>query len=379
MSNIGFDMEQRRTHRGARRRRRRRPQRRSAGCFAVLVSLVVLLGLGGFVVLKGRDLLEDFFAPAPDYKGNGHGSVMVEVKDGDTSTEIADTLYKEGVVASEEAFIDAARDEPRATLIQVGFYDMAKKMSADAALQRMIDPDSIVTNAVTVPEGFTVQQTLAQAAEDSDFGLGALKRAADDGKGMGLPSYAEGNPEGYLFPATYSLPPDATPRMLLRMMVDRFDQSAQRLNLEKRAASLGMSPQEIVTVASIVQSEARHPGDFPKVARVIYNRLERDMPLQMDSTVHYAVGKSGEVTTTDEDRASSSPYNTYRFPGLPPGPIASPGDAALNAALHPADGDWIYFVTVNIDTGETRFAVTNAQHQRNVAQLQEFCTQSPKC
>jgi UPF0755 protein len=140
-----------------------------------------------------------------------------------------------------------------------------------------------------------------------------------------------------------------------------------------------MSPQEVVTVASIVQSEARNASDFPKVARVIYNRLDRGMPLQMDSTVHYAVGKSGQLTTTDEDRASSSPYNTYRFPGLPPGPIASPGDAALKAALHPADGDWIYFVTVNPDTGETKFAVTNAQHQRNVAQLREFCRQSPKC
>jgi len=376
VSNIGFDMEQRHSHRGARRRRR---GRRSAGCLAVLVSLAVLAGIGGFAVIQGRAYLEDFFAPAPDYKGNGHGSVLVEVQDGDTSTEIADTLYKEGVVASEEAFIDVARDEPRATLIQVGFYDMAKKMSAESALQRMLDPDSIVTNAVTIPEGYTVEQTLEQAAEDSDFGLGAFRRAADDTDRLGLPPYAGGNPEGYLFPATYELPPDGTPRMLLRMMVDRFDESAQRLDLEKSAASLGMSPEEIVTVASIVQSEARHPGDFPKVARVIYNRLDRGMPLQMDSTVHYAVGKSGEVTTTDEDRASSSPYNTYRFGGLPPGPIASPGDAALNAALHPADGDWIYFVTVNPDTGETRFASTNAEHQRNVAQLQEFCRQSPKC
>jgi UPF0755 protein len=376
VSNIGFDMEQRHTHRGARRRRRRR---RSAGCLAVLVSLVVVVGLGGFVVIRGRAYLEDVFAPPPDYHGNGHGSVLVEVHDGDTSTQIADSLYKAHVVASEEAVIDVARDEPRATLIQVGFYDMAKKMSADAALQRMLDPDSIVTNAVTIPEGYTVQQTLAQAADDSDLGLGAMKRAAADEDSLGLPSYAEGNPEGYLFPATYSLPPNGTPRMLLRMMVDRFDESAQRLDLEKGAAALDMSPQEIVTVASIVQSEARNASDFPKVARVIYNRLDRDMPLQMDSTVHYAVGKSGQVTTTDEDRASSSPYNTYRFPGLPPGPIASPGDAALKAALHPADGDWIYFVTVNPDTGETKFAVTSAQHQRNVAQLHEFCRQSPKC
>jgi UPF0755 protein len=374
VSNIGFDMEHR--HRGVRRKRGRR---RAAGCLAVLVSLVVLVGLAGFVVVKGRAYLEDVFAPPPDYSGDGRGSVLVEVQDGDTSTEIADTLYKSGVVASEEAFIDVAREEPRATLIQVGFYDMAHRMSAQAALNRMLDPSSIVTNAVTVPEGYTVEQTLQQAAADSDLALGKLQQAADDPQSLGLPAYAGGNPEGYLFPATYELAPNATEEQMLRMMVSRFEQSAQRLDLERQARRLGMSPQQVVTVASIVQREARQPADFAKVARVIYNRLERGMPLQMDSTVHYAVGKTGQVTTTDEDRASSSPYNTYRVTGLPPGPIASPGDSALQAALHPAEGDWIYFVTVNIDTGETKFAVTDAQHQKNVAQLHAFCRQSPKC
>jgi UPF0755 protein len=374
VSNIGFDMEHR--HRGVRRKRGRR---RAAGCLAVLVSLVVLVGLAGFAVVKGRAYLEDVFAPPPDYSGDGRGSVLVEVQDGDTSTEIADTLYKSGVVASEEAFIDVAREEPRATLIQVGFYDMAHRMSAQAALNRMLDPSSIVTNAVTVPEGYTVEQTLQQAAADSDLALGKLQQAADDPQSLGLPAYAGGNPEGYLFPATYELAPNATEEQMLRMMVSRFEQSAQRLDLERQARRLGMSPQQVVTVASIVQREARQPADFAKVARVIYNRLERGMPLQMDSTVHYAVGKTGQVTTTDEDRASSSPYNTYRVTGLPPGPIASPGDSALQAALHPAEGDWIYFVTVNIDTGETKFAVTDAQHQKNVAQLHAFCRQSPKC
>jgi UPF0755 protein len=340
---------------------------------------VVLVGLAGFAVVKGRAYLEDVFAPPPDYSGDGRGSVLVEVQDGDTSTEIADTLYKSGVVASEEAFIDVAREEPRATLIQVGFYDMAHRMSAQAALNRMLDPSSIVTNAVTVPEGYTVEQTLQQAAADSDLALGKLQQAADDPQSLGLPAYAGGNPEGYLFPATYELAPNATEEQMLRMMVSRFEQSAQRLDLERQARRLGMSPQQVVTVASIVQREARQPADFAKVARVIYNRLERGMPLQMDSTVHYAVGKTGQVTTTEEDRASSSPYNTYRVTGLPPGPIASPGDSALQAALHPAEGDWIYFVTVNIDTGETKFAVTDAQHQKNVAQLHAFCRQSPKC
>ena len=359
--------------------RRRRPRRRGAGCFAVLLSLVVVLGLGAVVVVQGRAYLEDMFAPAPDYQGSGTGSVLVEVQSGDTSTEIASTLYDEGVVASEEAFTDAAREEPRAMLIQVGFYDMKKKMSADAALQRMLDTDSIVTNAVTVPEGYTVDQTLQQVAAQSDLKRSDLEEAVEQPQQLGVPAYAGPDLEGYLVPATYELPPNATAESLLQMMVNRFEESAARFDLEREASALGLSPAEVVTVASIVQREARHPGDFPKVARVIYNRLDRGMPLQMDSTVHYAVGKTGQVATTDADRASSSPYNTYRFPGLPPGPIAAPGDAALKAALNPAKGDWIYFVTVNIDTGETRFASTAAEHQRNVAALQEFCGQSPKC
>lgn len=377
MSDIGFDMEQR--GRRSTRRRPRRRRRRIAGCAAVLVSLTVLVGLGTFAVVKGGAWLEDMFAPPPDYKGDGRGSVLVEVEQGDTSTEIAGTLHEEGVVASEEAFVDAAREEPRATLIQVGFYDMARRMSAEAALQRMLDPDSIVTRAVTIPEGLTVEQTVRRAANETDLGRAELERAANRPQRLGLPAYSGGEPEGYLFPATYELPPNAHARELLRMMVARFEESAQRLDLRQEASSVGMSPHDVVTVASIVQREARNTADFPKVARVIYNRLDRGMLLQMDSTVHYAVGKTGEVATTDEDRASSSPYNTYRFKGLPPGPIASPGDAALEAALNPAQGDWIYFVTVNIDSGETKFAETAAEHQQNVGELREFCRQSPKC
>jgi UPF0755 protein len=375
VSDIGFDMDERQRT-GHRRVRRRR---RGAGCLAVLVSLVIVLGLAAVVVIQGRAWLEDQFAPPPDYKGDGTGSVLVEVESGDTSTQIGQTLHDEGVVASVEAFTDAAREEPRATLIQVGFYDMAKQMSAESALERMLDPDAMVTNAVTVPEGYTVDQTLQQIASQSELKRSALEQAAARPQRLGVPAYAGSDLEGYLFPATYELPPNASARSVLRMMVSRFEESAARFDLEKQASSLGMSPHEVVTVASIVQREARHPADFPKVARVVYNRLDRGMPLQMDSTVHYAVGKTGEVATTDEDRASSSPYNTYRFPGLPPGPIAAPGDAALEAALNPAKGDWIYFVTVNIATGETKFASTDAEHQQNVAELREFCSQSPKC
>ncbi|MCI0686932.1 MAG: endolytic transglycosylase MltG, partial [Sporichthyaceae bacterium] len=181
-----------------------------------------------------------------------------------------------------------------------------------------------------------------------------------------------GRSEGFLFPATYTIEPDTTAESLLGEMIGTFDQVASDIDLEGRAREVGLTPYQVVVVASIIQAEARHAEDFPKVARVIYNRLDRDMRLQMDSTVHYAVRKSGEVTTTAKDRQSSSRYNTYRYTGLPPGPINAPGEQALEAALSPADGGWLYFVTVNPDTGETKFAETAAEHARYVDELQAW-------
>src|SRR5690606_16365559 len=166
---------------------------------------------------------------------------------------------------------------------------------------------------------------------------------------------------------------------LLKRMVAEFNRGAKDIKLEDRASSLGLTPLELVTVASIVEREAgsANPDDRARVARVIVNRLAQDMPLQMDSTVHYAVNDYATTTTTDEQRAVDSPYNTYKHKGLPPGPIAAPGRAALEAATSPAAGDWLYFVTVNLDTGETRFAVTYEEHEANVALFQQWCQANP--
>ncbi len=138
---------------------------------------------------------------------------------------------------------------------------------------------------------------------------------------------------------------------MLRQLVARFRTAADEVGLE----SGQLSPYETVVVASIIEGEARRPGDFPKVARVIYNRLERGMRLEMDSTVNYALNADKEIVTY-EDLGVDSPYNTYRHDGLPPTPINSPGERALRAAIRPADGDWLYFVTVRTETGETKFA-----------------------
>lgn len=370
VSDVGLNLGH---HRGP------RPRKRAFGCLAVLISLAVLIGAAFVVYTFGLSALKQKLSPPPDYSGTGTGSVVVEVKDGDASSDIAATLAQKDVVKSAEAFIDAARNDPRAVGIQVGFYQLKHKMSAKAALGVLVDPHNLMQSAVTIPEGYTVAQIVAKLAKETDFSKHDFEKVLARPATIGLPSYAGGKPEGYLYPATYMIPPNATPRSILRKMVDRYQQEAERLNLAAKAKQLGHSPHDVMVVASLVQAEARFDKDFPKVARVIYNRLDKGMPLQFDSTVHYAVGKDGSVGTSNADRGSDSPYNTYKYPGLPPTPISAPGEKALHAALSPAQGSWLYFVTTNPDTGVTKFATSYQQHLKNKAEFEHWCAQSAHC
>ena len=345
----------------------------------MLVALGVLLGGGYAVYAIGLSTLKAQFAPPPDYTGNGTGSVVVQVRQGDAASDIGNTLVAAHVVKSQEAFADAADADPDSRGIQVGFYQMKHKMSAQAALAILVDPANMMQDTVAIPEGWTVRQIVAQLARDTRFSRAQFEKVLRRPDAIGLPSYAGGKPEGYLFPATYEIPPDATPQSINKIMVDRFDEAATKSGLQKYARRVGYSPHDVMTVASLVQAEARFDKDFPKVARVIYNRLHEKMKLQFDSTVHYAVGKDGSVGTSARDRASSSPFNTYRRKGLPPTPIASPGDKALRAALHPAHGSWLYFVTTNPDTGVTKFATSYKKHLRNKAEFDRWCARSDHC
>ncbi|HZC26972.1 MAG TPA: endolytic transglycosylase MltG, partial [Actinopolymorphaceae bacterium] len=188
-----------------------------------------------------------------------------------------------------------------------------------------------------------------------------------------LPSYAKGRPEGFLFPATYDIDPGTTAASILHEMTGRYADVEKKLGLVAGAHNLHRSPLEVVTVASLVEAEARRPEDYGRIARVIYNRLGDDRRLQLDSTVHYAINTYTRPSTTAKERANPSPYNTYVHAGLPPGPINSPGERALNAALHPTPGTWLYFVTVNPDSGLTKFATTFTQHDAFVAEFQKWC------
>lgn len=358
-------------------RRRRRRQRKRRSAVAVLLAFVVVLGVLGVAVYGAGRLLGGLFEANTDYPGAGTTEVIVEIEPGQSTRSIGATLVDHNVVKSVGAFVAAARDDERAAGIQPGFYRLKTQMRASVALAALLSEDNRINNPVTVREGLRLTQTLEALAEGSQLPLADFEAAIADPASLGLVPYAADQPEGFLFPATYDVTPGDTAAGILRDMAAKFGQVAGEIQLEQRAVELGRTPQEIVVIASLIQAEARNVEDFPMVARVIYNRLAASMKLQLDSTVHYAAGVTGDALTTAQQRAIDSPYNTYKYAGLPPAPINNPGQAALDAALSPAGGGWLYFVTVNLDTGETKFATTDAEHAANVEELREWLRNNP--
>lgn len=322
-----------------------RPPRVRSG-IAVLVSLLLVGGLAAGGLLGVRALVGSLQSAADDYSGTGSGSVIVRIHPGDTASDIAAALAGAGVVKTAAAFRRAANADERSRRLQPGFYQLKRHMSSTEALALMLDPAALVVHRVTVPEGTTARGIVGLLARQAH--LPATELAADLARpaGLGLPAYARGRVEGLLFPATYGFSPGTTGEQALAEMVRRYEQAASDLDLDTRARAVGRTPYQVLIVASIVQGEARLPGDFPKVAAVIYNRLARGMPLQMDSTINYILPeRKGNLTLADIK--VSSPYNSYLVTGLPPTPIGSPGEVALRAALSPTPGDLLYFVTID--------------------------------
>ncbi len=335
LSILGLDDDEepgrRRHHR--RRRRRRTPV---GPVLALLVVVVVAVG----VVYGGREIWRRAGA-APDYTGSGAGTVYIQVQDGDTAADIGATMLKDQVIKSTRAFRNAAEKDKRALSIQPGTYRLHKHMSGSAALSLVLDPVSRV-GRVIIPEGLTATQTFAVIAKGTNLTTAELTAAAHKTAALGLPSYAEGRLEGYLFPTTYNFPQNATATAVLKMMVSEQKKQVGTAGLQGKVPGVRLTPERVMIVASLLEKEAI-TSDFPKVARVIYNRLAKDMPLQMDSTINYALGRN-KARVSENLIHTNSPYNTYLHKGLPPGPIANPGLEAINAALHPARGDWVYFV-----------------------------------
>ncbi|MEU7984612.1 endolytic transglycosylase MltG [Streptosporangium canum] len=355
---------------GSRRGRRRRRRRNRGGFLAPMLAAIVLLGGVGAGGFYGYTWLRDAMT-VEDYTGEGAGEVVVEIKTGQSASDVARTLQEQGVVKSAEAFVDAAAAADMSASLQPGEYTLRKQMSAAAAV-KLLDPDKRLRETVTLKEGLRLSDTLTQLAKQTGKPLREFQRAARDGKALGLPSYARGRLEGYAFPATYEISPKMEPVDILTAMVDRFHQTAAKDGLEKEAKALGYTPHQIMTIASIVQAESGSVEDMGKVARVIYNRLDGNPPrkLEMDSTVMYGLNKYG-VAATNADLESTSPYNTYGREGLPPGPIANPGDHAIQAALNPTKGDWIFFVTTDTKRGITKFTASEAEFFKFKAEFEK--------
>ena len=348
---------------------------RARGWIALLVSLVVVLGGAGIGWVFLRDSARGWFAVA-DYPGPGGEEVIVTIPKGSSLTRIGELLTEADVVASATAFVKAAGDVPAASTLQAGTFRLRAQIPASTAVEMLLDPANVERNIFRLREGARLTDHIKAMAAASGLPASSFEELLADPAPLGLPTWAGDNAEGVLFPDTYELPTPLDAVSMVELATARFREVTDEIDFEARASDLSITPLEALTVASIVEREVARAEDRPKVARVIYNRLELGMPLQMDSTVHYAVGDSGSVWTSAEDRDNDSPYNTYKHEGLPPGPISSPGEAALASAIDPAEGDWLYFVAVDLDTGETRFTSTYAEHQKAVEELQAWCRAS---
>ncbi|RXZ45760.1 endolytic transglycosylase MltG [Agromyces binzhouensis] len=335
-----------------------------------MIVLGALVAAAAFFLQGPITSLMERFQPPEDYSGAGTGEVVFMINEGDGGETIAGNLEEQDIVASSEAFIDEVTSRSEQPIFYPGAYRMANQMSAEDALDALLDPENKLENTFVIQEGLWARDALANAAAATGIPIEELEAAASDPQALGLPAEAT-SVEGFLFPATYTFGPDVTADEVVQTLVDRSFQSLDEA---------GVAPEdrwETVIVASLIEREAGSEADAYKVSRVIRNRLDANQfptqLLQFDSTVHYGTGDDTLVTTTDAERAdASNPYNTYVHPGLPPGPIGNPGDVAIDAAQHPADGPWLYFVTVNLETGETVFSATFEEHEAAVQQFLRY-------
>ncbi|WP_462417688.1 endolytic transglycosylase MltG [Kytococcus sp. Marseille-QA3725] len=340
---------------------------------AVVAGALALTGVGSALtwdtlspVLSAIALPE--LGSHPDYEGEGEGEKTVKVPEGSSGYAVGKILEENGVVASAEAFNELARLEPRIERLQPGTYVLKERMSSVSAIEGLLDDRNLRVDKVTVPEGQWVSETFDRLAKET----GEPRKDYDalEPQDVGLPKEAGGELEGWLFPSTYNFDVDDDARTQVRKMVEQTTKELEREEVPRKEW------ERTLTVASIVEGESSGQADRGKVSSVVLNRLDQDMELGMDSTVHFVHQERGRAGTTKEQRESKDPYNTYVHKGLPPGPINSPGRAAIQAANDPDDTDYLYFVTVNPVTGETKFSRTFTEHQRYVGMFNRWCQQN---
>ena len=348
-------------------------RKRRWGWLVALIVVVALVAAGGSVAWFGFHdkvcKVLTFCEESIDYTGTGNGEkATVVIQSGDIGSNVAKELERAGVTKTYEATYKILLKTNQS--FEPGSYTLQKQMSAKAALAALKDPKNRVVNTAVIREGITAEQAFKQLSVATGRPVLDFEAAAKDYTALGVPA---GFPsiEGFLFPATYQFDPGTTAQAALQKLIATMQQHLQ---------ADGVAPGDdlkVLTLASIVQREAGSVPDMGKVARVFQNRLDKGMLLQSDATVSYGTGRTDHVTTTGAERADkSNPYNTYANPGLPIGPIALPGDDAIKAAMNPTPGPWIYFVAVNLKTGETVFSTTQAEHDAAVKQWQAWCRQS---
>lgn len=372
------------------RAERARRRRRLVGGLATTLLVVVVVA----AVFVGSKLWH-MFGSQNDYSGSGKQDLVIQVHDGDSTTAIGETLQERGVVRTVRAFVEAAHGNSAISSIQPGYYRMRTEIPAASAVERLANPDSRVGRLV-IPEGqqlddttdvktnaptpgiFTLISRASCVDLDGDkrcVPVNELRAAAGTASPstLSVPSWAldsvtrMGNDhrriEGLIAPGTFNINPAASPQKILTTLIEASAGVYAKSELVDTAKTMNSSPYDVLVVASLVQREA-NPQDFPKVARVIYNRLAEHRTLEFDSTVNYPLDRR-EVATTDADRAQPTAWNTYLSAGLPETPICSPGTDALAAAEHPEDGDWLYFVTIDAK-GTTLFTRDYQQHLANI-------------
>lgn len=364
-----------------------KPKRRRLWIPVVIVILALLglaAGTAAYVWLNYEEQVRKVLGwelPPEDYVGEGTGEATLVIESGDDGYTITQKLVEADVIKGFDAFYTLllAADPP--VPFYPGYYVLSQQMSAQAALDALQDPANRRENVALIHEGRSIDQAFEILSAATEIPLEEFEAAAADHTIYGVPAEAP-SLEGYLFPATYRFDPGVDAQSVIRTLVNRTFQS-----LDKEGVAVE-DRHRVLTIASLIQREAGSKAeDFYKVSRVVQNRLAKNMMLQFDSTSHYGYAWAhgqrldGGVFTNRQELDDPNPYNTYVHTGLPIGPIGAAGDLAINAAVNPVDGPWVYFVAVNLDTGETKFSETLSQHNAAVRELQQWCrsTQSPNC
>ena len=273
------------------------------------------------------------------------GPVKVEVVKGDTLESVAGKLEEAGVIDSAFMFETEARVEGHSTEIKTGEYTFKPGEDSDKILEKLTAGAAVPTVAVTIPEGLTLQETAETVAEHSGVSAAEFEAAArktDYGYAF-LEDPAIKTTEGFLFPRKYEFEKGATAEQIVNRLLAQYLLETQTLDIAGAKERLNLTEYELVTVASLIEGEAASAEERPLVASVIYNRIRKDMPLQIDASIQYALEKPKEELSL-ADLKIDSPYNTYENTGLPPGPICSPGRQSLQAAIEPADTDYLYYM-----------------------------------